>query len=297
VLSSGARLAAVYRTPAEYRANDSGLVILDRFIPPQRPTADSIWIDPPAQGSPIPVKETVQQAPFARWDATNPAAAGLRTRDFKLDSASVFETTADDIKIGEVQAGPVIVARGGHPKIIVLGFHPALSAMRYELATPLLFANLLRWLSPDVFRRSEVAAATVGTVKLVLDQDVAAAAVKVTAEDGTALPFTLHERALEFFAGAPGSARVVAGDSEYIYSLTLPQLADTWWDPPTDARRGIPRFLPVLNSAFDVWPWLALLGAAGLLTEWFFFGRFRLARFAGRPAVRHEEPVHEEAPR
>jgi hypothetical protein len=237
------------------------------------------------------VRETVQQVPFARWDTSHPAAAGLRTRDFKLESASVFETAPGDIKIGEVQAGPVIVARNGHPKIVVLGFHPALSAMRYELATPLLFANLLRWLSPDVFRRSEVAAATAGTVKLPLDQDLAPSAVKVTAEDASPLPFTLHDRTLEFFSGAPGSARVLAGDSEYIYSLTLPQLGDTRWEPPANAHRGIPRFLPVLDRSFDLWPWLALLGAAGLLAEWFFFGRFRLARFAPRPTVLRKAPA------
>jgi hypothetical protein len=48
VLASTPRVAAVYRKPGEYRPNDPGLVIIDRFIPPQRPAADSIWIDPPA---------------------------------------------------------------------------------------------------------------------------------------------------------------------------------------------------------------------------------------------------------
>ena len=50
----------------------------------------------------------------------------------------------------------MIVARPSKPKIVVFGFHPALSAMRYELATPLLFANLLRWMSPEIFRRWEI---------------------------------------------------------------------------------------------------------------------------------------------
>ena len=58
VLSATPRVAAVYRRPEEYRANDAGLVILDRFIPPQRPQADSLWIDPPAMGSPVPVRST-----------------------------------------------------------------------------------------------------------------------------------------------------------------------------------------------------------------------------------------------
>jgi hypothetical protein len=225
-LSAAARVAAAYKKPAEYRPNDSGLVILDRFIPPQRPSADSIWIDPPAQGSPIPIRQAVDQATFARWDPAHPAAAGLRTKDFKIERASVFEAAADDARIGEVEAGPVIVARSGAPKIVVLGFHPALSAMRYELATPLLFANLLRWISPEVFRQSEIGGASVGSVKLSLDQDLSSKDIRVTAEDASPVPFTLRQRTLEFFSGAPGAVRVLAADHEYIYSLTLPHLCD-----------------------------------------------------------------------
>ena len=296
-LSAAARVNATFRSPAEYRANDGGLVILDRFIPPQPPQADSIWIDPPAKGSPIPVRQVEHEVAFSKWDNDHPAAAGLRTRDFKLETASVFETGAEDIKIGEVQAGPVIVARDGHPKIVVMGFHPALSAMKYELATPLLFANLLRWLSPGVFRRSEVAATTVGAVKLGLDQDVPAASVHVTTEDAAQLPFTLHERTLEFFSGAPGSARVLAGDTEYIYSLTLPQVGDVRWEAPADAHRGIPRFLPLIDHSIGVWPWLALAGAFGLLVEWFLYGRFRRARFAARSGVLHTMRAPEEVAR
>ncbi len=48
LLAATPRVTAVYRKPSEYRATDTGLVILDRFAPPQRPTADSLWIDPPA---------------------------------------------------------------------------------------------------------------------------------------------------------------------------------------------------------------------------------------------------------
>jgi hypothetical protein len=275
VLAATPRVTAVYRKPAEYRANDAGLVILDRFIPPQRPAADSIWIDPPAAGSPIPVRTTVTNVPFAGWDSAHPAAAGIRTKDFKLETATVFDAAPTDGRIGEVQAGPVIVARPGHPKIVVLGFDPALSAMRYELATPLLFANLLRWISPEIFRRWEINGGSVGAVKLEMDQDTARKDVKVTAEDGSALPFTLRDKTVNFFAGAPGAVRVVAGDREYMYSLTLPELADAKWKPPASALKGIPFYAPVLDRAADLWPWLAIAGALCLLAEWLLYGRFR----------------------
>ena len=281
-LSANPRVTAVYRKPQEYTVNDVGLVILDRFIPPRRPTADSMWIDPPAMGSPVPVRSTAEQVAFARWDPSHPAAAGLRTKDFKLDRVSVFEAGAEDGRIGEVDAGPVIVARPGKPKVVVLGFHPVLSSMRYELATPLLFANLLRWISPEIFRQREITGGSVGSVKLVMEQDTAAADVKVTGENGAAVPFTLRDRTLNFFTGTPGSVRVVAGDREYQYSLTLPELWDSKWEPPADVHQGVPRFQQILESSSDLWPWLAIAGGLGLAAEWLLYGRFRRGFARGR---------------
>jgi hypothetical protein len=289
VLSATPRLTALYRKPSEYRAGDAGMVILDRFIPPERPAADSIWISPPADGSPIPVRRTVENVPFAHWNSGHPAAAGLRAKDFKLEKTLVFDAAPDDGAIGEVDAGPVVVTRAGKPKIVVLGFHPALSSLRYELAWPLLFANLLRWVSPEIFLRSEVAGGSVGTVRLQVEEDIAAKDVKVTADDGAPVPFTLRDKTIDFFAGSPGAVRVLAGDREYMYALTLPQLWDSRWEPPPNTHRGIPRFSVVLAHATDVWPWLALAGGAGLLAEWLIYGRFRMARFAARTAAVPEE--------
>ena len=295
VLNASPRVAATYRKPSEYRANDTGLVVLDRFVPAQRPTADSIWIDPPAKGSPVPVRTSVEKVAFGGWNPTDPVAAGLRTKDFKLDKASIFEAAPDDIRVGSVEAGPVVVARAGKPKVAVLGFHPSNSAMRYELATPLLFANLLRWVSPEIFRHWEISGGSVGTVKLALDRQIVEKDIKVTAEDGTPLPFTLRDRTLNFFAGAPGAVKVMAGDREYLYSLTLPQLGDSKWTPPADAHTGIPRFAAMVDSSSDIWPWLALLGAAGLVAEWLMYGRFRRMQRSGPLLMRHKstEPAEE----
>jgi hypothetical protein len=296
VLAATPRVTAVYRKPDEYRATDQGLVILDRFIPLQRPAADSIWIDPPALGSPIPVRTTATDAAFGGWAVNDPVTEGIRTKDFKLAKASVFEAAPSDGKIGEVAGGPVIVTRMGKPKIVVFGFHPGLSAMRYELATPLLFANLLRWISPEIFRRWEISGGSVGAVKLEVDRDTSGKDVKVTAEDGSALPFTVHDRTLDFFSGAPGAVRVRAGDREYMYSLSLPQLWDSKWQPPASAMKGIPTFAPILQGSSDMWQWLALAGAVGLLAEWLIYGRFRRARkraggTGSRPAARVTEMV------
>jgi hypothetical protein len=196
-------------------------------------------------------------------------------KDFRLDSVSVFETVAGDLPVASVAAGPIVVARASKPKIAVLGFHPALSPMRYELAMPLLFANLMSWTSPEIFRRWELTGGSVGAVKVALDEDTPAGAVKVTQQDGSPVPFTLRERTLQFFTGTAGQVRVLARDREFLYSLTLPQVGDAKWEPPADARHGVPRAATVVSAASEMWPWLALAGGLGLLAEWLIYGRFR----------------------
>jgi hypothetical protein len=276
VFAASPQVMATFRAPSGYDPRvGEALIILDRFHPPSAPTVDSIWIDPPPGGSPIPVRTRVSDTAFAGWLSDNPLGAGLRARDFRLISASVFEASPDDLKIGEVAEGPVMVARPGRPKIVVLGFHPAQSAMRYELATPLLFANLLRWMAPEVFRRWELTAGSVGVVKVPLDADVRPADLKVVREDGSPVPFTLRSDALEFFTGTPGTVRVMAQDREYVYSLTLPQLWESPWQAPPETRQGIPKFTAPLRESADLWQWLALLGGIGLVAEWILFGRVR----------------------
>ena len=191
--------------PSEYVGNDKGLVVLDRFNPATRPEADAIWIDPPAGGSPVPIRERAQKAEAIRWNADNSLGSGLRTRDVRLTATSVFNTAPGDLRVAEIDAGPIIVARAGSKKTVVLGFHPALTSMRYELATPLLFANVLRWFAPEAFRSKEVSTQAVGTVNVALDAEVAPGDLKVVREDGTPIPFTLDGKTLHFFSGSPGN--------------------------------------------------------------------------------------------
>ena len=288
VLAASPEVAATFHAPSEYNPKDPGsLVILDRFRPSAAPQADSIWIDPPPGGSPLPVKARVTDAPLTHWLTGNALGAGLRAKDVRLESASVFSSAPDDLKIAEVAEGPVIVARPSRPKVVAFGFQPALTAMRYELSTPLLYANLLRWMAPEIFRRWELTAGSVGAVKVSLDADVRPDTVRVLRQDGSPAPFTLRGQSIEFFSGSPGDVRVLAGDREYVYSLTLPQLWESRWDVPAETRRGIPNFAAPPGEAMDLWRWLALAGGAGLLAEWILFGSFRrrVARIARKPVA------------
>ena len=96
-------------------------------------------------------------------------------------------------------------------------------------------------------------------MKLQVGDDVTARDIHVTTDDGSPVPFTLRDKTVDFFAGAPGAVRVLAGDHEYMYSLTLPQLGDTKWEAPPAAPHGIPHFSVVMEHITDV---VAMAGAS-----------------------------------
>lgn len=274
VLSATPNVEAQFFSPSEYVSNrDADLVILDRFRPPALPSVGSIWIEPPAGASPVRVKTSLRNARVTQWLSGHPLGAGLRVQDLRLESATVFDAAPGDIPIAETEAGPVILARAGKPRIVVLGFHPLRSSMRYELAAPLLFANLLHWMSPEIFRRWELNAGSVGSVTAVLESEADASQARVLTEDQIALPFTVQGRNVRFFAGTPGTVRVLAGDRELVYSLTLPEVAVASWQPPGSVRRGVPSPSSRGTLSRDLWQILAILGGLGLLVDWLWFGR------------------------
>jgi hypothetical protein len=111
----------------------------------------------------------------------------------------------------------------------------------------------------------------------------AVSGVRVMGENQTELPYSLDGGNLRFFAGTPGTVSVISGDREMIFSLTLPDLAGAKWTPPAGARRGVPPAAEAPPAFAELWPWLALAGALGLLVEWILFGRGHFARVRAHP--------------
>lgn len=285
LFSTNAQISAIFKPAAQYRPDTTGLVVLDRFRPKVSPQGDALWIDPPPSGSPIPVRTRVENPEPIRWASDQPMAAGLRTKDARPDAATVFEAAPGDLRIAEIDKGPVIIARtlATGRKMVVLGFHPSSAGMRYELATPLLIGNILRWLAPQSFHNLDLVARSAGTVNAEVAADTLPDSIRVVRQDGQPLPFSLTGGSLHFFSGTPGMVRVLTGSHESVYSLSLPGMWTRKWQPPATARRGLPVFRETWQNPRDLWQMLAILGAAAFIAEWILFGRMN--RILHRPVA------------
>lgn len=284
-------LQAEYLQPAAYTAKpDVDVLLLDGFSPSAAPQVPSLWIAPPSDSAPVPVTGKVHDAVLNRWNAESSLDAGLHSREMRLKSAEVFSAGRGAIPVASVESGPVVIAAPAtaqRPRLAAIGFDPGVPGLRYELSTPLLFANLMRWLEPDSYRVSELTAGPVGAASIALDPAEASRHIRVVDERGFAVPFTERNGTLQLYAARPGTVRVIGAERERVLSLNLPEVAQYVWTPPENVPRDLPASPLQGVAAIELWKWLAAFGGLLLFVEWYLFGSQRSFR---RPAAPIRQP-------
>ncbi len=299
LLDANRQLSTTFFTPAQYSPKPSaGILLLDRFTPPVPPALPTLWIDPPKDHSPLPVKNAVTDA-LVSWSTGSSLEAALHAKPLHVPSVQTFQLFEGDTSVASVPAGPVVVIRPAGrslPRSAVIGFDPAQGELRFEVATPLLFADLLQWLDPAAFRSLTLTAEQVGLLNLTLDSTEQKGALQITDNHGLTLPFTRRQRDMQLFVTRPTTVHVASEERERVIALNLPAVADRLWTPPSNAANGLPVMARFAPPAADLWKWLALAGACGLLAEWLLFGRakrFRSLRRAPSKPQPTDHPVPE----
>jgi hypothetical protein len=93
-------IQATFLPIAKYDPNArTGIVVIDHFAPPSPPATQSVWIEPPINGSPIPVQTIQSHVKLNQWQADHPLGAGLRARDIELANAEIFRPAPGDITV------------------------------------------------------------------------------------------------------------------------------------------------------------------------------------------------------
>ncbi len=279
LLAASPLVEAVYRRPTEDSDAGADILILDSCaLPAGADAAGILWIRPPEGSAPVTAVHAANNVAVERWSIDHPVAAGLQTPDLVIPQAQILAPGDGDIPLAFGAEGPVAIAREtGDPsqKQVILGFHPAEAGLRNALAAPLLFANILRWMRPDIFRRWELNATSAGLVTVPVPPDLKPEQVRVADERDQELPFTLDSGLVRFYTGRAGAVTVQAGDHRIVCSLGLPPSPQSRWEPPSSVRRGVPAPGTGPAGNTDWWPWLALAAGLCLFAEWMMFGRSR----------------------
>ena len=281
LLSATPAVQAVFGS--EDDASKPDIEVSDRTAPAGPPSG--LLIQPPRDTSPIPVARTIGRTRITEWLSNHPIGEGLRSQDLMLTRTQVFAPEPGDVVVAETAEGPVIVARDRDGrKTVVYGFDPLETQLANRLVTPLLFANTLRWFAPDIFMNRRVLAGSPGLVETAVDVEDERQ-VTVRSPETSNLPWSLADGRLRFFMPTPGNVKVKTPFQEAGWSLTLPELGTTRWEPPEGALRGVPPPSTVLvGSGVPLWPWLTLLAVVCWLIDWTYYGRVSPPRSASAPS-------------
>ena len=249
----------------------------------------AIYLAPPGMASPVAEATTVRDQPIRAWSPSHPLAQGVRDPEFTPSHARVFETLAGDEVVGSTAEGPVILARATREgRSVTFGFDLADDSVRNRLAAPLLFANAVAWLDAGAFRPESVEARSPGAVAIEAPNS-SFEQVAVRNESGEPIPWLLSDGAVRFYAGQPGTFRVVTADRNVTLHLNQPQVAASRWSPE-DALRSLPAKTAGGRQPGALWQWLAFLAGMILLYDWIRFGRGRrLSAEAFRATVQGAE--------
>ncbi|HEX5101872.1 MAG TPA: VWA domain-containing protein [Polyangiaceae bacterium] len=247
--------------------------------PPARDSGGLIYLNPPAQGSPVKVGKAISEFGFDTWDRKSRVLRFAALGDVQVAAGHAFEPQRDDKVLGASDDGPIMVAgtRSSRP-FIALGFDPRQSDLVLRPAWPLLVLNAI-----DSFSETDasyLSAYRTGEVWRVPVQEGAREA-ELTLPDGTRRPVPVQDGRAVTFGERAGVYKLATGAEE---TRLVTEFAANLADP--DESQILPH--KTLSVAGKVAPppepggggvrrelWLLLVAVALCLSlvEWFTYHR------------------------
>jgi len=251
---------------------DTELLVLDGVTTPTTTNVPTLWIQPP-DGTAFPGRSANVSDARVSWNPASPISEGLQAGELALGNASFLTPASNDQVIAEVNGNALALARPGLPPQVAWGFNPLASEMRFEVSTPLLFANTFRWLVSSTSAPEELSVGSAGSVLISgMDDDKGDAPV-VLDDSGATVPVSRTADGWQFFAGQGGVYHLRQGHRERVISLTLPQAPKSFWEPTQEQMLTQIAAASGAEPPMHWWPWLAALGLICLIADALLFDR------------------------
>jgi hypothetical protein len=196
-----------------------------------------------------------------------------------LPSASVYQVREGDMPVLRIPEGPIVILRSAkahEPRRAMLGFDPVDDKVRYEVTTPLLFINLVRWLTAQSIAPTQIAVDHAGPAQIDLAEGGTLEDIQVIQGGMREPPLLDHDRQVHLFAVQPVALRFFHQGRKQELAIALPGIAEKQWRPT--ASQLAPR--EALKNG-SLWRWFIVLGLAVMLLEWWLFGKKRFPQGGG----------------
>jgi Ca-activated chloride channel homolog len=253
------------------------LVVLDDVRPAVWPggnvlaihTFDPAWFEPVG---------TIELPPIVDWKSTHPLL-----RFVSFDNVTVARTRAVEIPpwaesvVDSTQSSLVLTGDLGRQRIVWVGFDLLESDWPLRVSFPIFIANAVDWLNPASIQAQHRLLSAGQPIRLTLTEPVPSGTV--TGPDGRSATVMLEPDARELIYGQTarqGVYRVNAGTRETLFAVNVLDPVETDNRPREEldfGRFGEVAATTVRRANLEIWRWIAALGLAVLLFEWWYYHR------------------------
>lgn len=119
------------------------VTIFDGVAPPLAPNGGgSLYLNPPKEGSPVPIGKEIGGFGFDVWDKKHPILRWMSMGDIQVAQGFAFKPEKEDRVIGASEQGPILVTgRRSGRRFVALSFDPRDSDFVLRVAWPLFVLN------------------------------------------------------------------------------------------------------------------------------------------------------------
>lgn len=221
---------------------------------------------------------TLELPPVVDWQFSHPLTRFVSFDDVTIARARDVETPSwAESVVDSIRSPLVLTGDLGRQRIVWIGFDLLDSNWPLRLSFPIFIANTMEWLNPASMQARYRMLAAGQPIRLPLTEPVSTAIINTP--DGRQISVPLDPDARELVHGHTehqGIYRVRIGSRETRFAVNLLDPTETDTRPRDELDFGQPGGVPaatVRRANLEIWRWVAAVGLAVLLFEWWYFNR------------------------
>jgi hypothetical protein len=251
------------------------VVVLDDVLPVMWPNRNVLAIHT-ANTNWFPSWTSVKTPAIVDWKNTHPLLRFVSFDNVQIAETLAVKPPAWGFSLVDSPQTPLIVAGElNRQRIVWIGFDPLQSTWPLRISFPIFMANAVDWLNPAGSSASQLLVQPGAAFRWPLAEKTSQA--QLTSPDGKTRLLELESDARELVIGdtsRQGIYRVKAGTNEVAFCVNLMDANESNIAPREDLAVG--KYARVSATTLkranmELWRWIAAVGLAVLLFEWWFY--------------------------
>jgi Ca-activated chloride channel family protein len=212
------------------------------------------------------------------WKGAHPLLRYVNLDNVLIRESLAVKTPPWAVSLVESQTSPLVLAgETRRQKVVWVGFDVTESNWPLKVSFPIFIANALDWLDPSLAGAADRMIPAGGTIRMPAPDGAVEAKILTPAGTSRSVPINTNRHEIAFSETLKqGVYRVEAGTNQTWFCVNLLDASESRAQPRRElnfGKYGLVKASTTQRANLEMWRWIAAVGLAVLLFEWWFYHR------------------------